>query len=171
MWNCSGMAEAQYRGQWVGKFADILEEVCERKGIPEWRLKYGAVTHGLYQDGLRRLLPDLGMGVWTEITTGYSMWEYRCLDAYVKVFSRGVPPPRYEAHFVLGMERPVLERHRTPRPEEWWQFRVWRSYGQRESITEYELNDVRANEALVRRARGMRMAMRDGGDRVRFGPY
>ena len=89
----------------------------------------------------------------------------------MKVFARDVPPPRYEAHFVLGMEISVLDRRRTPSPEDWWQFRVWWSYGQRESISEYELHDVRAHEGLVRRARGMRMGMREGGHVVRLVPY
>ena len=154
--NFAGLTDGQHAEKRIGPLSSIFQRVCATKGMRSWEEDYGTLDHGLYHDGLRRLLFDIGVPVWAEITTGYSMREYRCLDAYVKVFGRSLIAPAQEAHFVLGMNIPVSERKTMPRPEDWWNFQVWQSYGQGDSISEYQLEDVRVPWYKIGTYRGPR---------------
>ena len=104
--------------------------------------EYGTLTHGLYHDSLRSLLQRLGILNWIEITAGSSWAGYRALDAYIKIYSGGMTPPEEEAWFVLNLEVPVQQR-RMFAPEYWYYCRNWYSMGQRTSISEHILLDLR----------------------------
>ena len=127
---------------------EILAGMCRVKGIENWKNKYCIMDHGLYHESLRRLLRDLGIHNWLEITTDISWQGYRALDAYLKVFSGGMAPPAEEAHFLLNVASgPKCREHL--QPEDWYMCREWRSVGQKESISEHALVDVRARTAMV----------------------
>ena len=139
--NFAGIGQRKYNGTELEMpLGILLRTACESQGIQF--LPYVQITGGSYHRSLRQLLYDLGIFAHLEITTGLSWRAYRGLDAYLKVFSGASEPPLEEAHFVLNTKYPVWARQLLS-PEEWWKCVVWHSVGQRESITEHDLLDIR----------------------------
>ena len=96
----------------------------------------------MYNDVFRQVLLAFGVQYHVEMTFGLSQFAYLGIDAYVKVFHGNMPPPEYEAHWLLNAEMAPQYRHLL-RPDQFWMCKVWRSLGQRESITENELRVLR----------------------------
>jgi hypothetical protein len=121
--------------------AFALQRVC-RSGDRSFATFGMCSMHVQYRQGLRNLLPRLGIVNWCEITSGLSWRAYCALDVYVRVFSTNMPPPTVEAHYLLNNDRPVFYRH-PPRAEDWWEFAVWESIGQSPVVSEWAVRDLR----------------------------
>ena len=132
--NWYGITDPAHQGVFVGYLGDVLHRLCSSQGMSQWRSQYCHIQHGQYRQGLRNLLPRLGIHNWCEITSGLSWRAYCGLDVYLRVFSNNMPPPTVEAQYLLNADCPVLDR-RVPRAEDWWRFSVWRSIGQAEVVS------------------------------------
>lgn len=153
LWNIAGLMDPKYvvsetpRPLWC-----LLETIFQKRGNPNWRQQYCTMDHGAYHDSFRTLLLDIGVKVWVELTTGLSYQQFRALDAYCKTFAAGVAAPTEESWYLLNTEvMPPIER-RQLWAEEWYYCTHWRSWGQRQSITEHDLVDNREKYALARAA-------------------
>ena len=111
--------------------------------MAEWKRECCSVVQGFFMESLRRLLGALGVSNWFEITAGMSWRQYRALDLYVRVFSGGLRPLAEEAWYLLNIDSSVQYRHK-PRPENWYQYTTWTSWGQRPCMTEWKLVNVAA---------------------------
>jgi hypothetical protein len=155
--NIAGLSEAQYDPQELTEnLGVVLDRMARLAGITNFQGRYCMTTHGMYHDGLRMCLRDVGILNWVEATSGISYHGYRCLDVYLKIYSHGMAAPKYEAHWLLNTEWSVQYR-RYLAPEQWYLCKNWVSKGQKESITEHLLEDVRMRNAiqLQASARGM----------------
>jgi hypothetical protein len=107
-------------------------------GHNTWRQEYCTVTVGYYLENFRRMLCEVCEAKhWAEIVIGRSQAKYACLDAYVKVVSHGEAIGEDEAWYILGASIPVALRTWFPRPDLWYSFHDWLSYGQRASPAEW----------------------------------
>ena len=77
------------------------------------------------------MLGALGIHNYLELTTGRSWNHFRGLDAYLRVISRGMPPPSQEAWYVINTQNPARDRILL-HPDDWWRCRHWHSYSQKE---------------------------------------
>ena len=148
--NWRGMTNPAHNGTYIGYLEHVLDRICVSIGMPLWRSEFCHVWHGQYRQGLRNLLPRLGIVNWCEITSGLSWRAYRALDVYVRVFSNNMPPPTVEAHYLLNNDRPVFQRY-APNAEDWWEFAVWESIGQSEVVSEWAVRDLRFQMVPVAR--------------------
>ena len=142
VFNIAGISNPAFQGVMLQY---NLGEILDRIAPPElvgWRSQYLSVAGGMYNDVFRQVLLAFGVQYHVEMTFGLSLLAYLGVDAYVKFFHGNMPPPEYEAHFVLNDDR-APEYRRFHRPDQWWMCKVWRSLGQRESITESRLRVLR----------------------------
>ena len=91
------------------------------------------------------------------------MRGFNCLDAYVKVLTRGMPSPQQEAWYILNVEEGIGARPIDP--PDWHGCRYWKSMGQRWGISRTTLIDIRDQIASIvgsplGQAAGMRAAHR-----------
>ena len=162
--NFGGLAHGRIEGRAlqmrVGELFDVLFNGTT------WRQEYAWIREGYFLASLRRLIRErLNAYNWLELTIGRSYIAYAALDVYVKVVSYQMPLPDEEAHFVLNASLPWWQRTWFPRPDEWWYFQDWYSYGQRPSPAEwkieYGLQDVPEDE-LANRMRSLPVGMTPG---------
>ena len=142
MFNIAGIGNAAFPGTLLPyNLGEILDRIAPPQ-LRDWRARYLNIAGGTYNDTFREVLLAFGVQYHLEMTFGLSQFAYLGIDAYVKVFHGSMPPPEYEAHFVLNDDRAPEYRH-FHRPDQWWMCKVWRSIGQRESITESRLRVLR----------------------------
>jgi hypothetical protein len=136
--NFGGLAHGRIEGRAVAMRVGELFDVLF--GGPVWRQTYAVIREGYFLESIRRLIrEELGAYNWLELTIGRSYIAYAALDVYVKVVSHGMPLPDEEAHFVLNTSLPWWQRTWYPRPDQWWYFQDWYSYGQRPSPAEWKV--------------------------------
>jgi hypothetical protein len=148
-WNIHALSSSQYDPQELPeKLGGVLERRATDLGITDFRAKYCVTMRGNYYEGLRRCMHELGMPNWMELTTGISWQAYRGIDVYVKIYSYRMPAPKFESWWLLNTQYPPDVRHYYA-PEQWWLLRNWVSVGQKQSITEHAIEDVRHRMALT----------------------
>jgi hypothetical protein len=154
LFNIAGLTDPMYgvyrQPQPLG---DILSGVFAARGIHNWQQRFCYLVDGSYHQPFRALLREVGVFHWAEVTVGISWFGYMGLDLYIKMFSGGMPAPAHEAHWLLNCEEPPDTRYFRA-PEDWYMCRTWISKGQRDSISEYDLRDVRAHTALYTSPKG-----------------
>ena len=126
--NIAGLVSPEHTS--MGYLGDVL---ARASGRGDFRSQYCMLTHGLYQDGLRRCLTDLGIAMWVEFTAGISWQGYRLLDLYVAYAGASLPRQEMEAWYLLNATEDPRSRHLYA-PEDWYSLRAWISNGQRHSI-------------------------------------
>lgn len=138
--NVAGITNAIHPGhRSEGNLADCLDQWYHLKSPgTQWRKQYGEQWSGPYWLGFRQCLLGLGIDGWLEVLCGRSWQQYHCLDLYVRYVSRSVIAPRSDAWYLLGAEFPPMERPWLPLPEDWWQYQVWHSWGQKAAMPEYD---------------------------------
>ena len=156
-----GLAMMNFRGltgphvKLPGTLGNFLDGIFHSRGQPRWRDKYCMATHGMYLDGLRQLLIDLGIGLWLEITAAHSWLALYGLDIYIRMHGVSMPYGAEEAHFLLNCTTPWPNR-RWFTPEQWHFCHDWVSIGQKPGIADCELLDIRGQLRITvadRRAR------------------
>ena len=108
-----------------------------------WRQKYAFIHQGLYMDSFRGMLVDLHVPAWTELSICRSVWEYKGLDLFAKVFAHGMRPDE-EAWFMLNCRPDVYPTERQEfAPEQWYLLCDHLiSYGQKYSISQSQITTV-----------------------------
>ena len=119
----------------LGEYFDGVLPRIDRT-LTNWRQRFAAVHHpGAYYNGLRALLLSVGVCHHLEMNFGTSWSGYRCLDAYIKIITHGMPSHPDAAWFILNST--TYWKHRElKRPEEWYGLHDWVCVGQRPSITD-----------------------------------
>ena len=141
--NWSGIRDAKYEGSALPiLLGELLERACIAKGMPDWRDRFCRIDHGFFRSSLRQLFVSLDIHNWIEITAGISWREYAVLDLYISVFSGGMEPPEEEAWYLLNTDVWPQYRHQ-PKPEDWYRYKNWQSYGQRACTSEWFVRDCR----------------------------
>ena len=136
----------------LGTFEAQLCAYFHQRNVSDWQQQYLHCKTNNLKDGLRRMLVH-GMGItqWLEISCGYSWFQHRTLDLYVRVHSNTDAAPPETAWYLLNYEVPLEYRRASAPPlrEEWYQFRFIYSMGQRNTIDEWVMDGMPA--PLVRR--------------------
>ena len=155
--NIAGLRSSEHTP--MGYLGEVLAQAT---GRGDFRSLYCMLTHGLYRDGLRRCLTDLGIAMWVEFTSGISWRGYRVLDLYVAYAGANLPRQEMEAWYLLNATEDPNRRHRYA-PEEWYLLREWMSNGQRPSIRDSGLvNLVEGLRIVSARSEDPRAARRLG---------
>jgi hypothetical protein len=134
--NLYGITDRRHQGR---RLPEKLGALIDGVLMPAWRAEYCIIRQGYFLQSLRRLLRE-GMSAhnWAELTCGFSLYEYRALDLYIRILSAGMPPPQEEAWYLLNTEVAPHQRQ-FYQPTDWWEFKHLQSYGQRPVMNEWYL--------------------------------
>ena len=87
----------------------------------------------------RLLASEMTVRSFVFATAGRSWYAYRGIDFHMRCVTRGMPPPKDEAHFVLNATN-APEYRMDIKPEEWWRCTDLQSYGQRWKIADWSVS-------------------------------
>ena len=149
MGNIWGMTVYEKGGWLIGQAWQVFDMLWKSNGV-NWRIQFAPTLGKSYFDSLWRMLAVLNIPYFQIITTGVSWKGFRCLDMYQRTHVLGLPEPKYEAWYVLGLETPWWNRIEYA-PQDWYHLKVLHSYGQKECIFNWRLEG--GNRGLQDRSR------------------
>ena len=138
--NVKDLHTGEYDPLDLGLFENVLEIMCEERGIEQWRQLVGMKDGEYFKEVMRRLLGVMRIPLWGEITSGLSYAGYAYLDVYHRILSPLMESPPEEIHFWVydAVSDPLMRR--IPRQDQWWCFPVWECVGQSATVMDWNLD-------------------------------
>jgi hypothetical protein len=134
--NIKGMLEEQYQGNLMDfDLGEFILSMGRDLRMPDADARHmlgmNHTKEGTMIAALGQALARCGIPTWQWVDTGLSTREFRAIDLYCKYLSPAILDSSDDtAHWIVNAEKP-WEQRPLKFAQDWWQFYVWESAGQR----------------------------------------